>query len=153
MGIADAEAALDAMTHFQDAEEALSKNDLKRADELAQKALRGDPSEPNYKALVAYLKALKAPQVIDESIRTLSKVLLDDPANERALLFRAKLLAKKNRFPEAVNDLDELLSSNPNHAEAKREAPSLPRKDPARLARPTLAPVSRTSSRYAGCRR
>ena len=40
----------------------------------------------------------------------MSKVLIDDPSNERALFYRAKLLVMTNRLPEAFNDFNELLS-------------------------------------------
>lgn len=61
----------------------------------------------------------------EEAIRTLSRMLRDDPSNETALLYRAKLLVRVNRSPEALADLDELLSINPHHPAAQTEVATL----------------------------
>lgn len=66
-----------------------------------------------------------SPQEAEESVRALSRMLRDDPSNETALLYRAKLLVRLNRSPEALADLDELLSINPHHAEAQTEVAAL----------------------------
>jgi tetratricopeptide (TPR) repeat protein len=125
-GMADAEAALEAMDKFQNAEAAAKRGDWKKAEELAKKAVKGDPSEPNYPVLLAWIQAQNGqPQAVDDAIRKMSKLLIEDPSNEKALFYRAKLLAKTNRLRDALRDFEELLSSNPNHAEAANEAQSL----------------------------
>lgn len=130
VGLADAEAALEAMSHFQEAEEALQRGDLAGAELSARRANQGDPSEANYKTLLAWVRAQSGTtQAVDEAIRVMSKVLIED-SNERALFYRAKLLIRKNRLHEAMHDFDELLSSNPDHAEASREAKELRAKLP-----------------------
>jgi hypothetical protein len=122
-GLADAEAALEAMTSFRLAEGALQRNDRAAAEEHAKKAVAGDPTQPDYIALLAWIRSLGGePQLVDEAIRTMSKVLIEDPSNEKALFYRAKLLVKTNRLPEALNDFNELLAANPNHREAQNEA-------------------------------
>lgn len=129
-GLADAEAALEAMTHFQNAESALAKGDLKTAENLATQAVKFDPSEASYAVLLAFVQAESGSMPIDDAIRKISKVLIEDPSNEKGLYFRAKLLAKKNKLHEAINDFDELLSANPNHPEAQKEVQELRAKLP-----------------------
>lgn len=130
-GLADAEAALEAMSSFRLAEGALQRNDIAAAEEHARRAVGGDPTQPDYLTLLAWIRSLAgAPQVIDEAIRTMSKVLIEDPSNEKALFYRGKLLVRTNRLPEALNDFNELLSSNPNHREAQAEVRVLKAKLP-----------------------
>jgi tetratricopeptide (TPR) repeat protein len=126
LGLADAESALEAMSSFRLAEGALQRNDPKGAEEYARKAVDGDPTQADYVALLAWIRALgAAPQPIEDAIRTMSRVLIEDPSNERALFYRAKLLVRTNRLPEALNDFNELLLANPNHREAQNEARQL----------------------------
>jgi tetratricopeptide (TPR) repeat protein len=123
-GLADAEAALEAMSSFRLAEGALQRNDLVTAEQHASAAVSGDPSQLDYVSLLGWIRAARGAP-IEEAIRTMSKVLIDDPSNERALFYRAKLLVRTNRFPEAMHDLDELLATNPNHREGQAEARQL----------------------------
>jgi hypothetical protein len=122
--LAEAEAALEAMANFQLAEGALEDNDLATAEDLARKAVEADPSQGEYITLLAWIRAQRGAPV-EESIRSMSKVLIEDPSNEKALLYRGKLLVRKNRLPEALNDFEELLSANPQHQEAQSEAQQL----------------------------
>jgi hypothetical protein len=93
------------------------------AEEHARKAIERDRAHVDSVSFLALIRGLGgAPQVAEESLRTLSKVLLDNPSNERALLYRGKLLVRHNRLHEALNDFTELLAANPNHAEAQAEA-------------------------------
>jgi tetratricopeptide (TPR) repeat protein len=128
-GMADAEAALEAMMSFRLAEEALERDDIAAAEEHANKAVAGDPSQLDYVALLAWIRALRG-AAIDEAIRTMSRVLIEDPSNESALFYRGKLLVRTNRLPEALNDFNELLSANPNHLDAQNEARQLKAKMP-----------------------
>jgi tetratricopeptide (TPR) repeat protein len=121
-GLADAEAALEAMQSFRLAEAALQRNDIAGAQKLAQKAVDGDPTQADYVTLLAWIRGLaNSPAAVDEAIATLSRVLGDDPASERALLYRGKLLARANRNAEALADFNELLASNPQHRDAQAE--------------------------------
>jgi tetratricopeptide (TPR) repeat protein len=125
-GLADAEAALEAMQSFRLAEAALQRNDLAAAEKLARKAADGDPTQNDYITLLAWIRAQgNNPLLVDEAIDTLSRVLADDPSSERALLYRGKLLARVNRANEALADLNELLSSNPQHRDALAEVRQL----------------------------
>jgi tetratricopeptide (TPR) repeat protein len=121
-GIDEAEAALEAMTSFRLAEAALQRNDLATAEAQAARALAGDPSQPDYISFLAWVRGLAGPPRIEEAIRTISKVLIEDPLHEPSLLYRGRLLVRTNRFAEALNDFNELLSVNPHHREAMHEA-------------------------------
>jgi tetratricopeptide (TPR) repeat protein len=129
-GLADAEAALEAMTYFQNAETAALKGDWTTAELLAKKAIKGDDSEPSYQVLLAWVQVQAGTLPADDAIRSISKVLIEDPANEKALFYRGRLLTKKNKLREAINDFDELLQANPNHLEAQIEVKALRAKLP-----------------------
>ena len=62
------------------------------------------------------------PHGFGEAINTLSKLLAEDAENERALIYRGKLLKKMNRMREALRDFERLLKANPRHREAAQEA-------------------------------
>lgn len=130
-GLADAEVALEAMQSFRLAEVALQKNDVSGAHKLAQKAVDGDPAQADYVTLLAWIRSLGGnPSAIEEAISTMTRVLGDDPASERALLYRGKLLVRTNRFHEALADFNELLGSNPQHRDAANEVRLLKTKMP-----------------------
>jgi tetratricopeptide (TPR) repeat protein len=125
-GLADAEAALEAMQSFRLAEVALQRNDLANAQTLAEKAAAGDPTQSDYVTLLAWIRSLGSQQgSIEDGIATMTNVLGEDPSNERALLYRGRLYARINRVPEALADLSELLAGNPQHREAANEVRAL----------------------------
>lgn len=125
-GLADAEAALEAMQSFRLAEAALQRNDLAGAQQLAKKAVDGDPSQADYLTLLAWVRALAGtPAAIEEAVATMTRVLGEDPSNERALLYRGRLFVRKNSFEEALADFNELLGANPQHREAAAEVRQL----------------------------
>ena len=130
-GFADAEAALEAMQSFRLAEAALQRNDIAAAEKLATKAADGDPTQNDYVTLLAWIRAQgNDPLLVEEAIATLSRVLADEPASERALLYRGKLLARVNRVNEALADFNELLLSHPQHRDALAEVRQLKSKTP-----------------------
>ena len=121
--IASAERALEAMTHFRLAESALQRNDLAQAERLAARAATGDPEQTDYIALHAWIRAMTSGKTdgFSDAILTLSRLLAEDAANERALLYRGRLLKRMNRMREALRDFERLLQSNPRHREAMQE--------------------------------
>ncbi len=124
--LADAEAALEAMQSFRLAEAALQRNDLAGAEQLAKKAVDGDPTQYDYVTLLAWIRAQKNDaSSVDDAIATMTRVLSEDPSSERALLYRGKLFARMNRVQEALVDLNELLASNPQHRDAQAELRNL----------------------------
>ena len=120
------------MSSIRLAEGALQRNDVVTAEEHAKKAVAGDPTQADYVTLLAWIRSLGgARQPMEEAIRTMSRVLIEDPSNEKALFYRGKLLVRTNRLPEALNDFNELLSANPHHREAQNEVRQLKTKVPA----------------------
>jgi tetratricopeptide (TPR) repeat protein len=118
-----AESAIEAMSSFRLAEQALQRNDAKAALDLAQKAVAKDPTQPDYGVLVAWIRSLGgSPRAIIDAIAIMSRALESDPTSERARFFRAKLYVKTNKLDEALADFNELLSMNPQHKEAQAEA-------------------------------
>ncbi len=121
-GMEDAELALEAMSNFRLAEQALSRDDKETAQRLAQKAVDVDPSQPDYVSLLAWIRALGGnPSAMADAIQTMSRILKEEPSNERALLYRGRLYVRTNRFREALRDFHELLSANPQNKEASSE--------------------------------
>ena len=122
--VANAERGLEAMTNFRLAEAALQRNDLAQAERLSSRAVLADPEQRDYVALHAWIRAMMSakPDAPNEAILTLSRLLAEDPVNERALLYRGKLLKKMNRMKEALRDFDRVLQVNAKHREAGQEA-------------------------------
>jgi hypothetical protein len=123
--MAEAEAALQAMTSFRMAEAALQRGDLQGAETLAAKAYKADPTQSDYSTLLAWVRVQLGKVRADAAVLTMTTVLEDDPSNERALLYRGKLYAQLGRAPEATADFNELLSTNPHHREAAAALRSL----------------------------
>jgi cytochrome c-type biogenesis protein CcmH/NrfG len=111
------------MTNFRLAESALQRNDLAQAERLAARAATGDPEQTDYIALHAWIRAMTNGQHdgFSEAIHTLSRLLADDAENERALLYRGKLLKRTSRMREALRDFERILMTNPRHREAMQE--------------------------------
>lgn len=126
-GLADVEMALEAMQSYRLAQAALQHNDIGNARTLAEQAVARDPTQGEYIALLAWVKALNDASVIEEAIATMSTVLGDDPSNEQARFYRGKLLVRSNRPKEAVQDFSELLLANPQNQEAQSELRALKR--------------------------
>lgn len=123
--MADAEAAIQAMTDFRLAEAALQRGDLGTAEGLAAKAYKADPTQSDYSTLLAWVRVQLGKVRADAALQTMTTVLEDDPSNERALLYRGKLFVQLGRAAEASADFKELLSTNPHHREANAELRAL----------------------------
>jgi hypothetical protein len=122
--MAEAEAALEAMTNFRLAEASLQRGDAVMAEKLALKAMQGDPNQLDYRALHAYVTVVRGGSA-DRGLQEIAAVLEDDPSNERALLFRGKILKGLRREAEALEAFEEVLAINPHHRDAQVEAKSL----------------------------
>ena len=118
----EAEKALQAMTDFRLAETALQRNDNEKAERFARKAVEGEPSNGDYVALLAWVRALSGKHDdVQDAIARLGDVLKADALCERALLYRGKLLKKTNRLAEASRDFQTVLDVNPRNNEAASE--------------------------------
>lgn len=117
-------AALEAMTDFRLAETALQRSDLATAERFAQRAVDGDPAQPDHNALLLWIRAAKATSAAGttDAISGLTRLLKDSPTNERALLYRGKLYKRAHKVREALRDFEAILDLNPKHSEAASEA-------------------------------
>jgi tetratricopeptide (TPR) repeat protein len=122
--VAGAERALEAMGHFRLAEAAVQRSDLAEAHRLAARAVAADPTQTDYIVFQTWVRAMangKDDAAVD-SIQSLTRILQTEPENERALLYRGKLLKKVGRLRDALRDFDRLVQNNPRHREAITEA-------------------------------
>ena len=122
--IANAERALEGMTHFRLAESALQRSDLTQAERLAARAVISDPDQTDYVALHAWIRAMSnaTDEGTTEAIQTLTRLLVGEGGQlERALLYRGKLFKRMNRAREALRDFERLVQVNPRHREAATE--------------------------------
>ena len=122
--VASAERALEAMGHFRLAEAAVQRSDLPEALKLAARAVSADPSQIDYVVFQTWVRAMSSgkDETALESIQSLTRLLQGEPDNERALLYRGKLLKKVGRPRDALRDFDRLVTLNPRHREAATEA-------------------------------
>lgn len=120
-GMADAERALEAMTDFRLADAALQRGDLPTAETLAEKAVEGDPSQAEYRALLVWIRSQGRPNEVADMLGELDLVLADDPACERAHFYRGKLLKALGRHVDALAAFEDVLTLNPQHREASTE--------------------------------
>ena len=120
-GMADAERALEAMTDFRLAEAALQRGDLASAEALSEKAVEGDPGQSEYRALLVWVRSQGRPNELSAFVGEFDLLLADDPANERAHFYRAKLLKALGRAVDALAGFEDVLALNPQHREAATE--------------------------------
>jgi tetratricopeptide (TPR) repeat protein len=115
---------LDAASEFQKAEVMLKKGDLVAAEELALRAVKADPANPDYDTLLAWVRATKAgtsQQDVTLCVGVLSDVLRQHPDHQRALWYRGNLLKRIGNDELAVDDFRKLLKLKPNSVDAERE--------------------------------
>ena len=114
-----------AAVEFQKAEICLRKNDLPQAEELARRAVQLDPNQADYRALLAWLEALKpenqSPEATQVSIEALDEAIKASPRCERAYLHRAMLYKRQRRDGLAFKDFQKVVELNPKNIEAQRE--------------------------------
>jgi cytochrome c-type biogenesis protein CcmH/NrfG len=111
-----------ALTAFALAEAALARNDMNTAEAHAARAVAGDPGRTEYVAFHAWVRAQSGvAKDVPEAIRTLNKILEEDPCDERALFYRGKLLRRNGQNKAALRDFVTILYTNPTHKEALAE--------------------------------
>ncbi len=123
---------VDAAMEFQKAEILLRKNDLAGAEQLAAHAVQADPDQPEYIALLAWVRALRRgdpPDLregqtsthFDDLIKLLDGVLAKEQRFERALYYRGVLLKRAGRIDKAIRDFRLAAEVNPKNIDAVRE--------------------------------
>jgi curved DNA-binding protein CbpA len=114
---------LTAAMAFQKAEVLLKKRSYAEAEERAREALRLDPNQADYAALVAWIEALKTTDSVEllRHCRTLDDAVRRDSNNERIRFYRAQLLKRAGKQERALQDFRWIASHNPHHVDAQRE--------------------------------
>jgi curved DNA-binding protein CbpA len=123
---------VDAALEFQKAEILLKKNDLAGAERLVAHAFESDPDQPEYRALLAWVRALRRgdpPDMregqtsahFDDLIKILDQLLAKEHRFERALYYRGVLLKRSGRVERAIRDFRLAAEINPKNLDAVRE--------------------------------
>jgi tetratricopeptide (TPR) repeat protein len=123
---------VDAAMEFQKAEILLKKNDINGAEHLASRAVAADPEQPEYVALLVWIRAMRRgdpPDLregatsahFDDLIKMLDDVLRKEPRYERALYYRGVLLKRSGRADKAIRDFRFAAELNPKNLDAVRE--------------------------------
>ena len=110
---------------FQKAEICLKKNDLAQAETLARHAVKLDPNQADYIALLAWVESVKdaaqTPEVAQQRIAELDRAIKINERCERAYYYRAMLYKRQNRDGLALRDFQKIAQLNPKNIEAQRE--------------------------------
>jgi tetratricopeptide (TPR) repeat protein len=138
---------LRAATAFQRAEILLRRGSLAQAEEEARSALADDPSQPEYRALLAWLEAQKPGADVAPSIAVLDKVISQVPNDTRARWYRGQLYKRSGRDNRAIRDFRAIVEQDPRHVDAQREIRLYEMRNAGRLAsdRPSELPAARAS--------
>jgi tetratricopeptide (TPR) repeat protein len=110
----------------------LKKNDLAGAERLVAHAVEADPDQPEYRALLAWVGALRRgdpPDVregqasthFDDLIKIFDELLAKEHRFERALYYRGVLLKRSGRVERAIRDFRLAAEINPKNLDAVRE--------------------------------
>jgi curved DNA-binding protein CbpA len=123
---------VEAALEFQKAEILLKKNDLAGAEALVAHAIATDPEQPEYRALLAWIRALRRgdpPDLreghtsshFDDLIKVLDEILAREQRFERALYYRGVLLKRSGKVEKAIRDFRLAAEVNPKNLDAVRE--------------------------------
>ncbi|RYE88006.1 MAG: hypothetical protein EOO75_13775, partial [Myxococcales bacterium] len=115
---------MEAQVEHQKAEILLKKGDLIGAEKLAAQATAKDPEQPDYSALLAWVRASRVGASLDEvaaSIRQLDDVITASPRHQKALWYRGSLLKRIGRDNAAHSDFRQLVELDSRHVDAARE--------------------------------
>ncbi len=116
---------VEAAADFQKAEVCFKRNDLAQAEGLCRKALKADPTQADYHAMLAWLISLKpenaAPAKAAESIQMLDKALSMNDRCEKAFFWRGMLNKRVGKAEAAYRDFRKAVDLNPHNIDAARE--------------------------------
>jgi curved DNA-binding protein CbpA len=138
---------LRAATAFQRAEILLRRGSLAQAEEEARSALADDPSQPEYRALLAWLEAQKPGAEVTAGIAVLDKVINQAPNDTRARWYRGQLYKRSGRDNRAIRDFRAIVEQDPRNVDAQREIRLYEMRNAGRIAsdRPSDLPPGRAS--------
>ncbi len=116
---------IEAATDFQKAEVCFKRNDMAQAELWVRKAVEGDATQPNYRALLAWITATKpenqSPEKTTESIKQLDAALKQNERAEAAHLWRGLLYKRLGKDEAAMRDFKRAVELNPKNIDAARE--------------------------------
>ncbi len=114
-----------ATLEFQKAEICVRKNDLMQAETLARRALKLDPEQADYIALLAWLEAQRPSAQTSEATRkfieTLDGAIKKNERCVRAYFYRAMLYKRQHREGLAFKDFRKVAELDPKNIDAQRE--------------------------------
>jgi tetratricopeptide (TPR) repeat protein len=116
---------IEAATDFQKAEVCFKRNDLAQAELWVKKAVEGDSTQPNYRALLAWITATKPEnqslEKTAECIKQLDAALKQNERAEAAHLWRGLLYKRLGKDEAAMRDFKRAVELNPKNIDAARE--------------------------------
>lgn len=111
----------EAVAYVRRAEQALAHKDIDGAVRMAKRAREHDPNVPMVNAFYAWVRVLSGELRARDAIPELDKILAHDETCTPARLYRAKLLKRDDRLPEAMRELENVLASDPDNRDAQNE--------------------------------
>jgi hypothetical protein len=116
---------IDGASKFQKAEVCFKRQDFVQAEQFCRKALKADPTQPDYHAMRAWLLSLKpeyqAPDKVIECIRELDAAIALSDRCERAFFWRGLLHKRLGKHQMAQRDFKRTVEINPRNIDAARE--------------------------------
>jgi hypothetical protein len=116
------ENTLEAMSDFRNAEVAFERGDLATARTLSARAAAAAPRDFDYGAFAAFVSATgDAPAAMADAITELTRILTNEPAHERSLLYRGQIYSRAGRPADAARDFERVLEVNAGNRAAASE--------------------------------
>jgi tetratricopeptide (TPR) repeat protein len=116
---------IDGASRFQKAEVCFKRQDYAQAEQFCRKALKADPTQPDYHAMHAWLLSLKpeyqAPDKVIECIAELDKAIALSDRCERAFFWRGMLHKRLGKHLMAQRDFKRTVEINRRNIDAARE--------------------------------
>ena len=116
---------VEAATNFMKAEICLKRNDLAQAEALCKQAHDADPQQPDYLALLAWLRSMKpegqTASGTQGAIKLLDRAVGLSERCERAYFYRGQLHKRLGSTQLAMRDFRKAAELNPRNIDAVRE--------------------------------
>jgi len=116
---------IDGASKFQKAEVCFKRQDYAQAEQFCRRALKADPTQPDYHAMHAWLLSLKpeyqAPDKVIECIAELDKAIALSDRCERAFFWRGMLNKRLGKHLMAQRDFKRTVEINRRNIDAARE--------------------------------
>jgi curved DNA-binding protein CbpA len=115
---------LRAAESFQKAEILVKKRDLERAEQLAEQAHLGDPTQPEYAALYAWIRTRRpepSEELVAQSLATLKGAVGMQPNNVKVRYYLATVLKLMGQESAALREFRFVAENDPGNLDAARE--------------------------------